>query len=97
MPTDKKHSNNSEKETKSHIIPEVDKVQIKKIAAKAKELRVKSGYSYEEFALNASINRNTYFRFEKAAITGENITLALLLKVIRGLNMTVEDFFKDIK
>jgi transcriptional regulator with XRE-family HTH domain len=97
MPTDKKQSSNSEKETKSHIIPEVDKVQIKKIAAKAKELRVKSGYTYEEFALHAGINRNTYFRFEQSEKKGENYTIALLLKVIRGLNMTVSDFFKDIK
>ena len=97
MPTDKKQSSNSDKETKSHVVPDVDKVQIKKIASKAKELRIKSGYTYEEFALQAGINRNTYFRFEQSGEKGENYTVALLLKVIRGLNMTVSEFFKDIK
>lgn len=97
MPSNEKQSSNSDKETKSHSIPEVDKVQIKKIATKAKELRIKSGYTYEEFALHAGINRNTYFRFEQSGKKGENFTIGLLLKVVRGLNLTISDFFKDIK
>ena len=85
------------KPKKPHLISDFEKEQIKQIAAKAKRLRIASSVSYEEFAKNADINRNSYFRFEKAAESGENITLVLLLKVIRGLNMSVADFFQDIR
>jgi transcriptional regulator with XRE-family HTH domain len=97
MPKEKVQSSNPEKETKSHNIPDIDRDYIKKIAAKVKELRVKAGYSYESFAIHADINRNSYFRFERSATTGDNYTIALLLKVIRGLNMTSTEFFKDIQ
>jgi transcriptional regulator with XRE-family HTH domain len=97
MPKEKVQSSNPEKETKSHNIPDIDRDYIKKIAAKVKELRVKAGYSYESFAIHADINRNSYFRFERSATTGDNYTIALLLKVIRGLNMTSTEFFKYIQ
>lgn len=98
MPKEKVQSNNPEKETKSHNIPDIDRDYIKKIAARAKELRIQSGYSYESFAIHAGINRNSYFRFEKkSAESGENFTIALLLKITRGLNITMTDFFQDIK
>jgi DNA-binding XRE family transcriptional regulator len=98
MPTAKRPVTKIDKETKPRIIPDVDRDYIKKIATKVKELRVKSGYSsYETFALHAGINRNSYFRFEKkSADTGENFTIALLLKITRGLNISLTDFFKDI-
>ena len=98
MPKEKVQNSNPEKETKSHNIPDIDRDYIKKIAARAKELRIQSGCSYESFAGHAGINRNSYFRFEKkSAESGENITLALLLKIIRGLNMSVPEFFQDFK
>jgi DNA-binding XRE family transcriptional regulator len=97
MPKGRKQNSTPDMETKTRIIPDIDKEKIKIIAFKAKRLRESMKLSYEEFALKAGINRNTYFRFEKAATTGENITLALLLKVIRGLNLTVSEFFSDIK
>ena len=97
MPKAKTMSSNIDKETKAHIIPDVDRDYIKKIAAKAKFLREEKGYSYEPFALQAQINRNSYFRFEKSAVTCDNYTIALLLRVIRGLNMTTTEFFKDIQ
>ena len=97
MPKEKVQNSNPEKETKSHNIPDIDRDYIKKIAAKAKLLRDEKGYSYESFALHAGLNRNTYFRFERSAVTGDNYTVALLLRVIRGLNMTATEFFKDIQ
>jgi transcriptional regulator with XRE-family HTH domain len=97
MPKEKVQSSNPEKESKSHNIPDIDRDYIKKIAAKAKFLREEKGYSYESFALQAQINRNSYFRFEKSAVTGDNYTVALLLRVIRGLSMTATEFFKDIQ
>jgi len=84
-------------EKKKHDITDLDRESIKRIAAKAKELRLAMGYSYEDFALHAKINRNTYFKFEKSATTGDNFTIAVLAKVIRGLNLTFESFFEGIK
>ena len=86
------------KEIKAHVIPDVDRDYIKKIATKVKELRIEAGYSsYESFALHAGINRNSYFRFEKkSADGGENFTIALLLKIVRGLNMSMPQFIQHI-
>ena len=85
------------KKGKTHAITDLDKDVIKRIAGKAKQLRVAGELGYEEFALKADINRNTYFKFEKSATTGENFTVATLAKVIRGHNQTWETFFKDFK
>ena len=97
MPEVKNQKSKTEKETKVHEISEVDREQIKKIAAKAKLLRVEKGYTYESFALHAGINRNSYFRFERSASTGDNYTIALLIKITRGLNISLSDFFLDFK
>jgi len=84
------------KEIKKHEIPELDKETIKRIAAKAKDMRIKQGYSYEGFALHAGLNRNTYFKFEKSATTGENFTIATFLKVVRGLELSLRSFFETL-
>jgi transcriptional regulator with XRE-family HTH domain len=84
------------KEIKKHEVPELDKEAIKRIATKAKDMRKVKGYSYEGFALHAGINRNTYHKFEKSAATGENYTMATLLKVVRGLEQSLGSFFEDL-
>lgn len=84
------------KENKKHEISDIDRESIKKIASKAKEMRIAMGFSYEQFALHAKINRNTYFKFEKSSTTGDNFTIAVLAKVIRGLDQTFESFFKNL-
>lgn len=96
MATGKKKSTVPEKETRPHTIPEEDREYIKKIAALAKELREAKGFSYESYATYAKLNRNTYFRFERAASSGDNFTVGLLLQVIRGMNMTPTEFFQQI-
>lgn len=95
MPAGNKN-NTPEKEVKPHYISEADRESIKKISAKVKKLREEQGYSYESFAQHAGINRNSYFRFEKSALTGDNFTIALLSKVIKGLNLSFSSFFKDL-
>ena len=87
----------TDKGAKQHLIPDIDREYIKKIAATAKRMRISAGFSYEEFAIKSGINRNSYFRFEKSSQTGDNYTVALLLKVIRGLNKTASEFFQSIK
>jgi transcriptional regulator with XRE-family HTH domain len=84
------------KDRKKHEVPELDKDTITRIATKAKDMRKVKGYSYEGFALHAGVNRNTYFKFEKSAATGENFTIATLLKVIRGLELSLGSFFEDL-
>ncbi len=81
---------------KKHDIPDIDKEMIKRIASKAKKIRIEMGYSYEDFALHAGLNRNTYFKFEKSSITGDNFTISTLLKVIRGLNQTFSSFSMEL-
>jgi len=84
------------KKKKPHLIPDMDREVIKLISDKARRKRTELDFTYEEFARTAEINRNSYFRFEKSAETGENFTVALLLKVIRGLKLTPSEFFQDI-
>jgi DNA-binding XRE family transcriptional regulator len=71
--------------------------RIKLIADKVKKMRIAKKMSYEEFALRVGINRNSYYRFEKSADTGDNYTVALLVTVISGLGTTPAEFFKDIQ
>jgi len=81
---------------KKHEIPELDMEAIKRIATKAKDMRKIKGYSYEGFALHAGINRNTYFKFEKSAATGENYAMATRLRGVRGLGQSRGSFFEDL-
>jgi DNA-binding XRE family transcriptional regulator len=83
-------------EKKKKELTDFDREVIKGIAAKAKQMRIEMGFSYEAFAIHAKINRNTYFKFEKSSITGDNFTIAVLVKVIHGLNQTFESFFQNL-
>ena len=78
---------------KERIISPEDKQTIKTIAEKAKRIRIEQGYSYEGFAIKNNIHRITYYKFE----TGEqNFTASVLIKVIRGLGMSLSQFFNDL-
>ena len=67
--------------------------QLKRIGNKVRELREKTGQSYEVFAIKNDINRISQYRIEK----GENFQMNTLLKIIQGLEMTPEEFFKDFE
>ena len=79
------------------VISDVDFNRLKLITEKAARLRKEMDISYEEFALRAGINRNSYYHFEKSAETGDKYSVALLMKVIRGLSLTPAEFFNDIE
>jgi DNA-binding XRE family transcriptional regulator len=81
---------------KPMVISDDDTKRLKLIAAKAKKMRIAKKMSYELFALHAGINRNSYYRFERSATSGDNYTVALLLKVITGLDSTFKEFFEDL-
>lgn len=79
------------------VISDDDISRLKLITEKAARLRKEMDISYEEFAIRAGINRNSYYHFEKSAKTGDKYSVALLMKVIRGLGTTPAEFFKDIQ
>jgi hypothetical protein len=82
---------------KPHIISDIERERLKLIAEKVQKMRIAKKMSYEQFAIQSEINRNSYFRLEQAAKSGDNYTVALLLKVIRGLGSTPSKFFGDIQ
>ena len=81
---------------KPMVISDDDTKRLMLIAEKAKKMRIAKKMSYEFFALHAGINRNSYYRFEKSATSGDNYTVALLLKVITGLDSNFKEFFEDL-
>ncbi|MGK6353178.1 helix-turn-helix domain-containing protein [Parapedobacter sp. DT-150] len=63
-----------------------------KLGKRIKELRTKAGYSnYEYFAYEHEIPRAQYGRYER----GEDLRYTSLLKVIKALGVTVEEFFSE--
>ncbi|MFC0263385.1 helix-turn-helix domain-containing protein [Fontibacter flavus] len=79
---------------KDEQFEEYKKEQLKKLAERIKELRVKKGYtSYEYFAYDHNIPRAQYGRYEK----GEDLKFSSLLKVLKGLDISIEEFFTGFK
>ena len=65
---------------------------IKKIGERIKQLRLEKGYkSYELFAFENEIDRAQYGRFER----GANMQIASLVKVLKALDVSIEDFFSE--
>ncbi|WP_017730740.1 helix-turn-helix transcriptional regulator [Nafulsella turpanensis] len=63
-----------------------------KLGNRIKALRIKKGYtSYEYFAYEHNISRAQFGRYEK----GEDLRYTSLLKVVRALDMTLEEFFRE--
>ena len=70
-----------------------DKVFIQKLSKRIKQLRIDKGYSsYEYFAYDHNISRPQYGKYE----AGANIQLNTLIKILKAMNVTLEEFFKGI-
>ena len=66
--------------------------EIKKLAKRIKELRLKKGYSsYENFAFEKGIHRAQYGRYE----AGTDMQFTSLIKVAQSFDMTLEEFFSE--
>ncbi len=66
--------------------------QLKKLADRIKQLRIEKGYtSYEYFAYDHNIPRAQYGRYEK----GEDLKFSSLLKILRGLDISLNEFFDE--
>ncbi|WP_299676200.1 helix-turn-helix transcriptional regulator [uncultured Dokdonia sp.] len=68
--------------------------QLVKLGERFQELRKAKGYSnYELFAFDNNIPRAQYGRYEK----GQDLKFSSLSKVLKALDVTFEEFFKDFE
>ena len=64
---------------------------LKKVGERLKHFRKKAGYTnYEYFAYENNFSRPQYGKYE----AGANIQLNTLMKILKALNITLEEFFK---
>jgi transcriptional regulator with XRE-family HTH domain len=65
---------------------------LKRLGQRIKELRIKKGYTnYEHFAYEQGISRTQYGNYE----TGENMKFLTLIKVLKGLDVSLSEFFSE--
>ena len=63
-----------------------------KVSDRIKELRIAKGYrNYENFAFKFNFSRSQIARYEK----GEDLRLSTLVRVLRALEVTPEEFFRE--
>ena len=68
-------------------------IYLKRIGERLKHFRKKAGYTnYEYFAYDHNISRPQYGKYE----AGANIQLNTLIKILKAMNVTLEEFFKGI-
>ena len=68
--------------------------KLSKLGKRFKELRIEKGYpNYEQFAFQNNISRSQYGRYEN----GQDIRFSSLCKVLKALDVTFEEFFKDFE
>lgn len=64
---------------------------LKQVGERLKYYRKKAGYTnYEYFAYENDISRPQYGKYE----AGANIQLNTLMKILKALNVSLEEFFK---
>jgi transcriptional regulator with XRE-family HTH domain len=67
---------------------------LKKIGERLKYFRKKAGYTnYEYFAYDHNISRPQYGKYE----AGANIQLNTLIKILKAMNVSLEEFFKGFE
>jgi transcriptional regulator with XRE-family HTH domain len=72
-------------------ISKEEKQYLKKLGNRLKEYRIKAGYSSSEyFAYDFDISRTQYGKYE----AGGNIQFNTLVKILKGLGVSFEDFFE---
>lgn len=69
-----------------------EKELLKKLGRRIRELRIKKGYTnYEHFAYEHGISRTQYGNYE----TGENMKFLTLVKILKGLDVSLSEFFSE--
>jgi len=80
-----KNNGNSKKETENE-----ESIYLKKIGDRLRYFRKKAGYTNSEyFAYENNISRPQYGKYE----AGANIQLNTLIKILKAMNVTLEEFF----
>lgn len=80
-----KNSGNIKKETENE-----ESIYLKKIGERLKYFRKKAGYTNSEyFAYENNISRPQYGKYE----AGANIQLNTLIRILKLMNVTLEEFF----
>ncbi len=81
----------AKKTVKKKIETTINK-DLEKLGKRIKQLRIAKGFSsYEYFAYEHNISRAQFGRYEK----GEDLRYSSLLKVIRALDITLDEFFSE--
>jgi len=66
--------------------------QLANLGERLKAIRKEKGYTnYEQFAFDNEIPRAQYGRYEK----GQDLRFSSLLKVLKALNISLKEFFKQ--
>ena len=66
--------------------------KLKQIGIKIRQLRTAQNSNYEAWAYLNGVNKVSLSRLER----GENVTMKLLITILQKLDITLEDFFKDL-
>lgn len=67
--------------------------ELELISERLKEIRKQKGFSnYEHIAFELGMSRSAYWRLEN----GANFNLKTLIKVLRLLDVSLEEFFQEI-
>ncbi len=75
------------------VTPEVSfDHQMKIIGEKVRELRKQKNQNYEAWSYLNGINKVSLSRLER----GENVTMKTLFEILKKIDVSVHDFFKDI-
>ncbi len=66
--------------------------QLQNLGKRLRELRIARGYNnYEQFAFDHDLPRAQYGRYEQ----GKDLRFSSLVKVLKALDITLEEFFKE--
>ena len=74
------------------MVSAIDKQQ-KEIAQRIKRLRKDKGVGYQKFAIQCGLQPRHYWRVEEGE---SNITLQTLLRILEGLEVGLEEFFRGM-
>ena len=70
----------------------INSIELKKLGERIKSLRLKREYTnYENFAYDNDLPRAQYGRYEN----GQDLRYTSLVKVIKALGVTMEEFFSE--
>jgi transcriptional regulator with XRE-family HTH domain len=82
------------KQSKKIPESEEERNSLKKIGDRLRHFRKKAGYTnYEVFAYENKISRPQYGKYE----AGANIQLDTLMRVLKALGISLEEFFRGFK